>query len=80
MKTTIEDAVKRVFNPEFLNRIDDTIVFHNLERIHIDKIIDIQMEELVKRMASLEIKIHLTKQAKDFWSTKDSILRSARGP
>ncbi|HEY6191905.1 MAG TPA: ATP-dependent Clp protease ATP-binding subunit [Bacteroidota bacterium] len=66
MKTTIEDAVRRVFNPEFLNRIDDTIVFHNLERAHIDKIIDIQMEELVKRMASLEIKIHLTKQAKEF--------------
>ena len=66
MKNTIEDAVKRVFNPEFLNRIDDTIVFHNLEREHIDKIIDIQMLELVKRMASLEIKIRLTKQAKEF--------------
>ncbi len=66
MKNTIEDAVKRVFNPEFLNRIDDTIVFHSLEREHIDRIIDIQMLELVKRMASLEIKIHLTKQAKEF--------------
>ncbi len=66
MKNTIEDAVKRVFNPEFLNRIDDTIVFHSLEREHIDRIIDIQMQELVKRMASLDIKIHLTKQAKEF--------------
>jgi ATP-dependent Clp protease ATP-binding subunit ClpC len=66
MKNTIEDAVKRVFNPEFLNRIDDTIVFHNLEREHIESIIDIQMEELVKRMASMDIKIRLTKQAKEF--------------
>ncbi|HTK80815.1 MAG TPA: ATP-dependent Clp protease ATP-binding subunit [Bacteroidota bacterium] len=66
MKVTIEDAVKRVFNPEFLNRIDDTIVFHSLERVHIDKIIDIQMRELVKRMASMEISISLNKQAREF--------------
>lgn len=66
MKSTIEDAVKRVFNPEFLNRIDDTIVFHSLEREHIDKIIDIQMRELVKRMANLEITIQLSKQAREF--------------
>jgi ATP-dependent Clp protease ATP-binding subunit ClpC len=66
MKSTIEDAVKRVFNPEFLNRIDDTIVFHSLSREHIDKIIDIQMHELVKRMATLEISIQLSKQAREF--------------
>jgi len=66
MKNTIEDAVKRVFNPEFLNRIDDTIVFHSLEREHIDKIIDIQMRDLVKRMVSMEIKIQLAKQAREF--------------
>jgi ATP-dependent Clp protease ATP-binding subunit ClpC len=66
MKSTIEDAVKRVFNPEFLNRIDDTIVFHNLSREHIDKIIDIQMAEIVKRMSQLEIKVTLTKAAKEF--------------
>lgn len=66
MKTTIEDAVKRVFNPEFLNRIDDTIVFHNLEREHINLIVDIQMRELVKRMSQLNIKIQLMKQAREF--------------
>jgi ATP-dependent Clp protease ATP-binding subunit ClpC len=66
MKTTIDDAVKRVFNPEFLNRIDDTIVFHSLEREHIMKIIDIQMKELVKRMHSMNIKIDLAKGAKEF--------------
>jgi len=66
MKSTIEDAVKRVFNPEFLNRVDDTIVFHSLSREHIDKIIDIQMRELVQRMATMEINIQLTKQAREF--------------
>ncbi len=66
MKSTIEDAVKRVFNPEFLNRIDDTIVFHSLEREHINKIIDIQLTELVKRLENLNIKIHLGKAAREF--------------
>jgi len=66
MKTTLEDAVKRVFNPEFLNRVDDTIVFHNLERAHIDRIIEIQLGEIVKRMSALEIRITLTKQAREF--------------
>jgi ATP-dependent Clp protease ATP-binding subunit ClpC len=66
MKTTIEDAVKRVFNPEFLNRIDDTIVFHSLDRQHINSIIDIQLQELLKRMANMDIKIVLNKQAREF--------------
>jgi ATP-dependent Clp protease ATP-binding subunit ClpC len=66
MKNTIEDAIKRVFNPEFLNRIDDTIIFHNLERHHINAIIDIQMRELVKRMESMNIEVKLTKQAREF--------------
>ncbi len=66
MKSTLEEAVKRVFNPEFLNRIDDTIIFHNLERQHINAIIDIQMRELVKRIESMNIKVRLTKQAREF--------------
>ncbi len=70
MKTTIEDAIKRVFNPEFLNRIDDTIVFHALERQHINLIIDIQMKELVKRMETMNISIQINKQAKEFLGDK----------
>jgi ATP-dependent Clp protease ATP-binding subunit ClpC len=70
MKTTIEDALKRVFNPEFLNRIDDTIIFRSLERHHILQIIDIQIRDLVKRMSSLGITIQLAKQAKEFLAEK----------
>jgi ATP-dependent Clp protease ATP-binding subunit ClpC len=70
MKSTIEDALKRVFNPEFLNRIDDTIVFHSLERTDILKIIDISTRELFKRMSSMNISIELNKQAKEFLADK----------
>ena len=70
MKSTIEDALKRVFNPEFLNRIDDTIIFRQLERHHILQIIDIQMRDLVKRMESMGISIQLNKQAKEFLAEK----------
>jgi len=70
IKRTIEDAVKRVFNPEFLNRIDDMIIFHNLEREHIMQIIDIQMKDLVKRMTSMNITLELTRSAKEFLGEK----------
>ena len=70
MKSTIEDALKRVFNPEFLNRVDDTIVFHSLERTDILKIIDISTRELFKRMSSMNISIELNKQAKEFLADK----------
>lgn len=70
MKSTIEEALKRVFNPEFLNRIDDTIVFHPLEKEHIVDIVQIQMRALVKRMTSMGITIELTKQARGFLAEK----------
>ncbi|MGB9772442.1 MAG: ATP-dependent Clp protease ATP-binding subunit [Bacteroidota bacterium] len=66
MKSAIEDAVKKVFNPEFLNRIDDIIVFRPLEKSHIMKIIDIQMKELQDRMRNLGVTIELTRSAKEF--------------
>lgn len=70
MKGHIEDALKRVFNPEFLNRVDDAIVFHNLEREHILLIIDIASQDLLKRMEGMGISIELTKPAKDFLADK----------
>jgi ATP-dependent Clp protease ATP-binding subunit ClpC len=70
MKGHIEDALKRVFNPEFLNRVDDSIVFHSLERQHILQIIDIASQDLLKRMEGMGITIELTKPAKEFLSDK----------
>ncbi|GJQ19945.1 MAG: ATP-dependent Clp protease ClpC [Bacteroidia bacterium] len=70
MKDNIEDALKRVFNPEFLNRVDETIVFHSLEREDILKIIDIASRDLVARMGSMGITIEITKAAKEFLADK----------
>jgi len=70
MKNIIEEALKRVFNPEFLNRVDDTIVFHSLEKSHIMQIIDIATKDLFKRMSSMNITIELNKPAKEFLAEK----------
>ncbi len=66
MKSTIEDALKRVFNPEFLNRIDDTIVFHQLEKEHIFKIIDITAGKLFRRLHEMGIEVEIDARAKEF--------------
>jgi ATP-dependent Clp protease ATP-binding subunit ClpC len=66
MKSTIEEALKRVFNPEFLNRIDDTIIFHSLEKADLLEIVGIQVRELSKRISAQGITLELTKQAREF--------------
>jgi ATP-dependent Clp protease ATP-binding subunit ClpC len=70
MKSVIEEALKRVFNPEFLNRIDDTIIFHQLEKSHIIEIVGIQMRDIMKRTKAMGISIELTKQAKEYLAEK----------
>mgnify|MGYP003290173811 CR=1 FL=1 len=50
MKSTVEDALKRVFNPEFLNRLDDVIVFHPLSKEHIGQIVTILLKEVQRRL------------------------------
>jgi ATP-dependent Clp protease ATP-binding subunit ClpC len=70
MKSTIEEALKRVFNPEFLNRIDETIIFHPLEKNHIVDIVLIQVSDLIKRMDTMNITLELTKQAREFLAEK----------
>lgn len=69
-KSVIENALKKAFAPEFLNRIDDVIVFKNLEKEHIDKIIDLELEKLYKRIADIGYKISLTQAAKEFIAEK----------
>ena len=70
MKSTIQDALKKVFNPEFLNRIDDVIVFRPLEKSDIFKIIDIMSDDLFKRIKDLGYEVDITKAAKEFISDK----------
>ena len=70
MKSSIDDAVKRVFSPEFLNRIDDFIVFKQLERESILKIVDIAIQKLLERLKIQNIYIEVSKSAKEFLSDK----------
>jgi len=62
--------LKRAFAPEFLNRIDDVIVFNSLTKENIFKIIDIELRSLFKRIADLGYTINLTDEAKDFIADK----------
>lgn len=70
MKTTIQNALKRAFSPEFLNRLDDLIVFNSLQREHIHKIIDITLRKLFDRIIQLGYTVELTDKAKDFLAEK----------
>jgi ATP-dependent Clp protease ATP-binding subunit ClpC len=65
-KGVIENALKRAFAPEFLNRIDDVIVFNALDRDDIHKIIDLELAKLFGRVETLGFGIKLTEKAKDF--------------
>ncbi|HSJ66247.1 MAG TPA: ATP-dependent Clp protease ATP-binding subunit [Anditalea sp.] len=70
MKSTIQSALKKAFSPEFLNRLDDVVVFNSLTKDNIHEIIDISLAKLFKRITDLGYKIELTDQAKDFLSEK----------
>jgi ATP-dependent Clp protease ATP-binding subunit ClpC len=70
MKSTIQSALKKAFSPEFLNRLDDVVVFNSLTKEHIFKIIDISLGKLFRRITDLGYKIELTDKAKDFLAEK----------
>ncbi len=70
MKSTIQNALKKAFSPEFLNRLDDVIVFNTLEREHIHSIIDISLGKLFARILDIGYHVDLTEKAKDFLSDK----------
>ena len=65
-RSVIENALKKTFAPEFLNRIDDVVIFDSLEREDIHKIIDIELSHLYERIKGLGYKIFVTEKAKDF--------------
>ena len=69
-KSVIENALKKAFAPEFLNRIDDVVVFNNLEKADIDKIIDIELSKLLERISELGYTLKLSKKAKSFIAEK----------
>ncbi len=68
--SVIQNALKKAFAPEFLNRIDDVVIFNSLSKDDIFKIIDIELESLYKRIEGLGYKIDLANDAKDFIADK----------
>ena len=69
-KSVIEKAMKKTFSPEFLNRIDDVVIFNSLEQEHIFKIIDISLKDLYGRLEGMGYKLELTAAAKKFVAEK----------
>ena len=69
-KSVIENALKKAFAPEFLNRIDDVVVFNPLEREDIHKIIDIELNKLYQRIKDIGYELKLSDEAKDYIADK----------
>ncbi len=66
MKETVMDEMKKTFRPEFLNRLDDIIIFHQLKKEEIREIVDIMMNDVMKRMEQQEMTLLLNDDVKDF--------------
>ncbi len=69
-KSVIQNALKRTFSPEFLNRIDDVVIFNSLEQEHIFSIIDITLKDVYKRLKDMGFQLILSEEAKKFMSVK----------
>ena len=69
-KSVIQNALKRTFSPEFLNRIDDVVIFNSLDQEDIFKIIDITLQDLYKRLGGMGYSLVLTPDAKKFVAEK----------
>jgi ATP-dependent Clp protease ATP-binding subunit ClpC len=70
MKSTLESALRKVFRPEFLNRIDDIIIFNALEKDHIYRIIDLSLDKVFNRIREMGFEIKITDKAKSFIADK----------
>jgi len=69
-KNVIQNALKKTFSPEFLNRIDDVLIFNSLEKEHILEIVDLAMNQMKSRIGDMGFKVSLTKKAKEFLAEK----------
>jgi ATP-dependent Clp protease ATP-binding subunit ClpC len=70
IKQRVAEEIEKTFNPEFLNRLDEVIVFHPLDREQIKSIVDILAREIVKRLEERDLKLVLTDEAKGFLADK----------
>ncbi|MBQ7908902.1 MAG: ATP-dependent Clp protease ATP-binding subunit [Elusimicrobiaceae bacterium] len=66
MRQHVMDEVKKTFNPEFINRIDEIVVFHSLGKEHIGQILDLLLSKVEAKLADRQLTLQLTQEAKDF--------------
>ena len=66
MRINVMEEVKKTFNPEFINRIDEIVVFHSLSKQHIGQILDLALKEVDEKLAEKELSLQLTPEAKEF--------------
>jgi ATP-dependent Clp protease ATP-binding subunit ClpB len=72
MRRRVMEAMRQHFRPEFLNRVDDTVVFHPLDAEVLKRIVEIQVGLMQKRLSDRKIEIELTDAARSCWLRKDS--------
>jgi ATP-dependent Clp protease ATP-binding subunit ClpB len=70
LEARVMEALRAHFKPEFLNRVDDVVIFHQLGREHIDRIVDIQLERVRRLLAERRITLELTDEAKRLLAEK----------
>jgi ATP-dependent Clp protease ATP-binding subunit ClpB len=70
MKTQCLDALRQSFRPEFLNRIDEIVVFHPLAKEQLRQIVDIQLRRLRERLSERKIELELTDKARDYFAER----------
>ena len=80
MKDKVMDEVKRFFRPEFLNRVDATIVFHQLDRPQILTIVDLMMTQVEQELQEKQVSLEITDAARDYLGEKgfDPVLGARR--
>ncbi len=70
MKNKVTEELKRTFRPEFLNRVDEIVVFHALNKVHIGQIVDIMLKDLRTQLSGMDIELVVTDMAKDLLANK----------
>ena len=79
MKKEVLDVLRQQFRPEFLNRIDEVVVFHSLSREHLEEIVNIQLERLRERLGERHIISSLGCGRESIWPWSDTIRATAPG-
>ena len=79
VRRAVMEDVRRVFRPEFLNRLDEIVFFHRLDSSQIRHIVDIQLEQFAERLARRDLLLDVTDRAKDVLAKEGGILSTERG-